>query len=149
MRALYTTPPAAIHTLCVEWPAAKLSWSDFRGTVLGATDPSAAKEGSLRRNLYDTWEECGLEVQPNTGLNGVHGSASPFEALVERMNWCKVAAADDAFGQGLFAAGIDEAKLAAWSADPQVTLDGTTGSLFDALEDTNASSVLAAVRRIE
>jgi hypothetical protein len=32
----------------------------------------------------------GLQYCPNVGDNGVHASASPFEALAERMNWLKV-----------------------------------------------------------
>ena len=148
MRSLYCTPPAAIHTLCVEWPAAKLSWGDFRATVLGATDPSTAVEGSLRRTLFDRWAEFGLASEPNTGLNGVHGSASPFEAMAERMNWCGATVESDAFGKGLLAAGVTKTTIEAWTQDPQATLDGETGSLFDHLEDQNAADVLAAARRI-
>jgi nucleoside diphosphate kinase len=148
MRSLYCTPPAAIHTLCVEWPAAKLSWGDFRATVLGATDPSTASEGSLRRTLFDRWAEFGLASEPNTGLNGVHGSASPFEALAERLNWCGATVESDAFGKGLLSAGVPKATIEAWTQDPQATLDGETGSLFDHLEDQNAADVLAAARRI-
>ena len=33
MRAAYTTEPASIHYYTVEWPAASLSWADFRGKV--------------------------------------------------------------------------------------------------------------------
>ena len=55
--------------------------------VLGATDPSTASEGSVRRAIFDKWEELGLAKQPSTGENGVHASASPLEGLFERMNW--------------------------------------------------------------
>jgi hypothetical protein len=90
MRAAYTTAPAAIHYYTVEWPAEKLSWKDFRGKVLGATDPSAAEAGSARRMILEDYQKLGLKGKPNTGDNGVHASASPFEALSERMNWLKV-----------------------------------------------------------
>ena len=33
MRAVYTTPPAAVYFYSVTWPAASLSWADFRNKV--------------------------------------------------------------------------------------------------------------------
>ncbi len=71
----------------MSWPADSLSWADFRGRVLGATDPSTAPVGSVRRAILDNYEELGLASKPNTGDNGVHASASPFEAMAERVNW--------------------------------------------------------------
>lgn len=52
-----------------------------------AADPTQAVAGSLRRQILDNWKELGLQSEPNVGDNGVHASASPFEALAERMNW--------------------------------------------------------------
>lgn len=86
-RALFTVAPAKLQWYTVEWPAAQLSWADFRGRVLGATNPAAAKAGSVRRALFDQWETLGLAKEPHTSENGVHASASPLEALFERMNW--------------------------------------------------------------
>jgi len=37
-----------------------MSWADFRKDFLGATDPSTAPSGSLRRKAYDNWKELGL-----------------------------------------------------------------------------------------
>jgi hypothetical protein len=82
MRGQYTVAPAKINYYAVEWTPTALSWSDFRAKVLGATDPSEAEKGSLRREIYERWEELGLDKLPDTGLNGVHGSASNFEAQV-------------------------------------------------------------------
>lgn len=33
MRSVFTTPPATLTWYTVEWPAAHLSWSDFRNKV--------------------------------------------------------------------------------------------------------------------
>ena len=55
--------------------------------MLGATDPNVAVAGSARRTIFEEWEKLGLPGQPNTGNNGVHASASPFEGLAERVNW--------------------------------------------------------------
>ena len=49
------------------------------GQVLGPTDPSTAPPDSLRGQIMSGWEGLGLAAPPNTGDNGVHASASPFE----------------------------------------------------------------------
>jgi len=87
MRSAYTAPGEKIQWYTVSWPADSLTWEDFRGKVLGATDPSAAPQGSIRRAILDNYKTLGLESKPNTGDNGVHASASPFEAMAERANW--------------------------------------------------------------
>ena len=61
------------------------------GKVLGGTDPIEAADKSLRRHIYENWEALGLPAQPDVGDNGVHASASPFEAMAERHNWVKAA----------------------------------------------------------
>ena len=61
--------------------------SDFRGQLLGPTDPAEAPASSLRGKIAAQWEALGLAAAPDVGDNGVHASASPFEALAERLNW--------------------------------------------------------------
>jgi len=144
MREKFTLDDAKLHYFVVEWAADSLSWEDFRGKVLGATDPSTAEDGSVRKMILDKWEELGLKSLPNVGDNGVHASASPFEALCERMNWLEVALDDDAFAQAMLGAGITKDTVMAWTKDPQVPIgDGKNGSIFDALEDMNSSDCLA------
>ena len=36
-----------------------MSWADFRGKLLGPTDPAAAPAGSLREQVYSKWEDLG------------------------------------------------------------------------------------------
>ena len=43
----------------MEWPTEKMSWADFRGKLLGPTDPAAAPAGSLREQIYSKWEDLG------------------------------------------------------------------------------------------
>ena len=64
-----------------------LKWEDFRAKVLGPTDPKKAPETSLRGILFKNWKKYGLVRRPTTGENGVHASASPFEALAEIAKW--------------------------------------------------------------
>lgn len=89
MREKFVNPSVTIHYYVVEFDAELLAWSDFRGKVLGPTDPASAPTDSLRGSLYAAWEEYGLAARPDTGDNCVHASASPFEGLAERMNWLK------------------------------------------------------------
>jgi ribosomal protein L12E/L44/L45/RPP1/RPP2 len=142
MREKYTQDSAKICWFVAEWDESACSWSDFRGKVLGATDPNEAAEGSARNTILKKWQELGLASEPNVGDNGVHASASPFEALAERMNWLGATLAEDEFGAALLAAGLDAETIMAWTKDPQVDVDGTMGSLFDALEDTNCSDCI-------
>lgn len=153
MRSAYTNPGEKIQWYTVDWPADALSWEDFRGNVLGATDPGAAPKGSIRRSILDQYKTLGLKSKPNTGDNGVHASASPFEALAERANWLGVGIEEDAYGKGLLAAGVDKDTIAKWSEDAQVSVEGETESgktmsVFDALEDLDADTVLAKTAKI-
>ena len=142
MRSVFTTPPAEIVWYTVEWPAVNLSWADFRNKVLGGTDPKEAEAGSARREILENWKALGLTEEPNVGDNGVHASASPFEALAERMNWLGVDMASDEFGSALLAAGVDGATIDAWKEDPSVQFDGKQTSLFDLLEDLDSKACI-------
>jgi len=150
MRGKFTAPGTSIHYYVVEFDPTKLSWADFRGSVLGPTDPKDAPEGALRGIIAGDWEKLGLKAPCNGGDNAVHASASPFEGLAERTNWLGVAIADDSFGKALLAAGVPEETIKKWSSDPQVTYDAETakstgkakGSIFDALEDLDYQECL-------
>jgi hypothetical protein len=139
MRSKFVLPGTSIHYYVVEFDPSKLSWSDFRGKVLGPTNPADAPAGSLRGLLYQNWANHDLKYKPNTGDNGVHASASPFEGLAERMNWLKVEPSKDSFGAELMKAGVSESTIKAWSVDPQVK----GKSIFDQLEDLDNSDCLA------
>jgi len=149
MRDKYTKPPAQILYYEVEFDPATLHWKTFREDVLGGTDPTKAKDGSLRRVIYEKWDSLGLKVKPDTGDNGLHASASPFEALAEVHNWRNVPLTADFYGKGLLAAsGLDEATLKKWLGDAQVPVDGKPSSIFDTLEDRDAADCLEQLAKI-
>ena len=150
MRGKFTAPEGSIHFFSVEFDPATLSWADFRGKVLGPTDPAKAPADSLRGILFSDWEKLGLASAPNTGDNGVHASASPFEGLAERTNWLKTPIGSDTFGAALLAAGVSEDFISKGTVDPQVAQPGAEkkGSLFDALEDMDYAECLAKVVEI-
>lgn len=132
MRSAFVQPEASVHYYTVQFKKEDCSWSDFRGKVLGPTNPADAPADSLRGLIMAQYKDLGLESEPNTGNNGVHASASPFEGLAERTNWLKVKIEDDPFGKLLLEAGVSEETIKAWSVDPQVP---NVGSLFDSMED--------------
>jgi len=145
MRSTYVKSGASIYYYVVEWDPKELSWSDFRGKVLGPTDPSEAPKDSCRGAAFATWKDLGLAEEPNVGENCVHASASPFEALAERMNWLGVRAEKDNWGKALLEV-VRMKQIKDWSIDPQVTygstLNPTNKSIFDTLEDMDAQECL-------
>eukprot|EP00933_Yihiella_yeosuensis_P055054 TRINITY_DN536_c0_g1_i1.p1 TRINITY_DN536_c0_g1~~TRINITY_DN536_c0_g1_i1.p1 ORF type:complete len:334 (+),score=115.92 TRINITY_DN536_c0_g1_i1:69-1070(+) len=150
MRSAFTAPGRSIHYYTVEWDEATLPWEDFRGKVLGPTDPKEAPKDSLRGKILADWKALGLKSEPNVGDNGVHASASPFEAMAERMNWLETPCRKDAFCRAMVNAGIKEAIVNQWSVDPQVKIDasGKKGSLFDAVEDLDATPCLEKLKTL-
>jgi len=155
MRKFFVTDGAMIRWMCVEWAEEALSWKDFRALVVGATNPEDAAHGSIRRALLDDWTALGLDYAPSTKENGVHASASPLEALRERLSWLHGAAplealSRDPFGAELLASGAAAADVERWFADPPVkrgNAESAEGSLFDLLEDRDATDTIAQLMR--
>ena len=81
------------------------------------------------------WRPC---VEPDTGDNGVHASASPFEGLAERINWLGASVTSDPYGKAMIAEGVPKETILEWTTDPVVA----GGSLFDALEDLDRTECL-------
>lgn len=149
MRSKFVGKDDSIHCFVVEFDPTKLSWEDFRGKVLGPTDPADAPQGSLRRTILDDYQKLGIANKPNKGDNGVHASASPFEGLAEKLNWLGLNISQDPFGKALLASGLSEKTIEAWSVDPQVTLpNGSKGSIFDALEDMDVDECLKTLVKL-
>ena len=148
MREKYTKPGESISYYLVEWDPKKLSWEDFRGKVLGPTSPADAPSDSLRGMCFANWKDYGLTAEPNTGDNGVHASASPFEAMAERNNWLGMTKEQDPFALGMLASGVSLETMESWQEDPQVQCGDDRGSLFDFLEDLDADDCLAKSRTI-
>lgn len=142
MRSNYVKEGASIYYYVVEWDVKELPWADFRGKVLGPTDPADAPKDSLRGGALADWKNLGLEAEPNVGENCVHASASPFEGLAERMNWLGYKADRDSFGKELLNAGVRPKTIKDWCLDPAVTygekLNPTTKSIWDTLEDMDS-----------
>lgn len=148
MRAKFTTPGTCIKYFEVEWDPAKLAWKSFRADVIGATDPAKAKEGSIRNLILQDWEKMELKSAPNTGDNGVHASASPFEGLAEKANWLSVDLEKDAVYKSLVQEGLSKETILSWFGDPSVEYDGNKQSVFDMLEDLDIRDCLEKAAKI-
>lgn len=150
MRSKFVEAGTSIYYYVVEWDSEACTWADFRGKVLGPTDPAAAPKDSLRGAIAANWKDLGLKFEPNVGDNAVHASASPFEALAERMNWLDYRVDRDPFGKPLLKTGVTKKQVMDWSTDPQVTFGPApiTKSLFDSVEDTDSDYCLALLQMI-
>jgi nucleoside diphosphate kinase len=146
MRSGFVKEGAEIYYYVVEWDSKDLAWADFRGKVLGPTDPAEAPKDSLRGGALAAWKDLGLPSEPNTGENCVHASASPFEGLAERMNWLGYKAERDPWGKALLDAGVKLKTIKDWCLDPQVTygskLSPVTKSIWDSIEDMDSQDCL-------
>jgi len=70
--------------------------------------------------------------------------------MAERMNWLETPCRKDSFCKALVRAGVKEAVIREWSVDPQVKLEsGKKGSLFDSLEDLDASPCLEKAQKLQ
>lgn len=90
-----------------------------------------------------------MDLEPSTGNNTVHASASPLEGLAERCNWLSTTPSEDSFGKALLARGIPESTILNWMDDPDITFPPSTadgsrkkGSLFDDVEDTDSAACM-------
>jgi len=144
---------ASIYYFTCEWKAKDLSWADFRGKVLGPTDPADAPKDSLRGGALADWKNLGLEAEPNVGENCIHASASPFEGLAERMNWLGYKADRDNFGKALLEAGVRAKSIKDWCQDPVVSygdkMKPTTKSIWDSIEDMDAQACIDKCAEID
>jgi len=149
MRNKYVAPGLSIYYYVVEWDATQMTWEDFRTKALGPTDPTEAPEDSIRGMIYKQWEALGLKAQPDVGDNGMHGSASPFEATAELVNWTGASYDKDLFASQLINSGVSVKTIKAWGKDPQVTVEkDKRGSLFDSVEDMNSADCLEKLIKI-
>lgn len=122
------------------------SWRTLRQQMTGATDPSVAELGSLRRTLYDRMADFGLR-SVRTATNGLHFSAGPLEAMVEYTRFFSDHAnnqmlefAETPFGQILASRGLNNAAIAALAENPVIKTGGQLDYAFNLTEEINADS---------
>eukprot|EP00757_Euglenozoa_sp_SAG-D1_P005838 gene5838-2489_t len=103
MKRAYVAPAeeTKVNVLTVEWPeqgeVGTPDWAGFRDEVLGTTDPKDSPATTVRGHFYQLSLGDNPPVKDcNKGDNVCHASASPFEALRERLIWGATGELDNA-----------------------------------------------------
>lgn len=130
-----------------------ISWADARSNFIGATDPSKANAGSLRREFLEHREELGL-AEVSQGVNGVHLSAGPVEALIElkryNSNFSDNNAikgfSDFSFGKKLKATFTD-AQFEKIVNNENVLQNGKSVSIFDISEEKDSDEAIEIIKQ--
>lgn len=152
MRKEYIAPGATVILYEVGWDTDVLSWEAFRKHIIGATNPAQASGRSLRGELYSKYAEVGYAVPPTSSTNGVHGSASPLEALKERCLWAGIPVEEDPYGAELAKAlrGVVPSPTHQWIEDRLFgnPIVGGNVQLFDLVENTNPSDCSTAIVQV-
>jgi nucleoside diphosphate kinase len=134
-REVFTDPEAQVLLYEARFSPETLSWEHFRTVVIGATDPTAAADGSLRAQILKRWQEFGLASPPETSSNGVHASAGPVEGLRERMVWLGTDPSADPLARRLVSLGCTSPFIDRLLENAEITLPDQTGPVFDLTED--------------
>ena len=140
IRDAYLAPTAAVQLMLLDF---EMAWRDFRATVIGDEHPEAALEESIRGYLYDRAGVLEMLIDPVDNI--VHASASPLDALAEKMMWL-----DEAqwVGDPLLVAlaaqtGLGPRALAAWVAGR--ARDRSVQAMFVDMDTERVAEDLAAM----
>jgi hypothetical protein len=128
-----------------------INWDEARNNFIGATNPSNANKGSLRRAFLDNKEALGLS-EVSQGINGVHLSAGPVEALIElkryNSNFSDKSGIKEfsefSFGETL--ANNFNNQFEKIVDNINVEVNGKPISIFDLTEEKNADEAIAILR---
>jgi hypothetical protein len=129
------------------------SWSDARNNFIGATNPASANRGSLRRELLERKDEFGLS-EVSQGVNGVHLSAGPIEALIElkryNSNFANSSGVKEfssfSMGRKLESAFSSEA-IDKILSNVNVEVGGKAISVFDLTEEKDSDEAIAILKQ--
>jgi nucleoside diphosphate kinase len=133
--------------------SSNISWTEARSNFIGATNPNNANKGSLRREFLDNKDILGL-AEVSQGVNGVHLSAGPVEALIELKRYNSNFAdnnqikdfSDYSFGQTLkenFNGQFEDIVN-----NINVLVDGKSTSIFDITEEKNSDEAIAILNKL-
>lgn len=129
-----------------------IDWKVARSKFIGATNPTKAETGSLRREFLDRKEELGLS-EVSQGVNGVHLSAGPVEALIELKRYnsnfsdkSKVKEYSDfSFGKKLQET-FPKDSFEKIISNADLTVNGKQVSVFDLTEEKNAEEAISLLK---
>ena len=149
----YTQPGRAIVVFeC----STDTDWVVLRNGVTGATDPTRAAPGSIRRTLLDRKSELGLR-DVSTANNGVHCSAGPLEAMAEYVRFFSdhakgelIDPEETPFGRLLAKLGLSKKDIAGLAKNPLLGRGADATYAFNLTEEKDsdaAADLLAGASR--
>lgn len=143
MEENFYNPATSMTYSVIEFDPDQVSWSQFRKSILGVTDASKSEAESFRGQLYATY---GATLEFPGRDNFVHGSAGPFEGLIERtIHESGFDMTRNPIGRYLLNQGIDLERLKQWNMNRSVT---ELGELFDATEERDTAEVLGLLDNV-
>ena len=147
---LHFTPPGRTIVVFECWT--DTGWDSLRQQMTGATDPSRAVDGSIRKTLLDRKKEFRLR-DVRTATNGVHCSAGPLEAMAEYCRFFSdhakkefIKATQTPFGKLLLRHGLSEKEIAKLVKNPLLGKAADANYAFNLTEekDSEAAAKLLA-----
>lgn len=136
------------RTIVVFECATDTDWAVLRQAMTGATDPTKAAEGSIRRTLLDKKDKLGLH-DVATASNGVHCSAGPLEAMLEFCRFFSdhadkkaIKLVDTPFGVALMEHGVGKREIAALAKNPLLGREGGGAYAFNLTEEKNTNAAV-------
>lgn len=137
-----------VFWISAEFHPRRFTWSSFSNDIVGSPHlaPEHTVVGSLRHTLHSEWKKLGLPEEPKEV--GIHSSQSPFQAMIESMNWLGTELHEDHFGKALLANGVPKDTILAWLQDPIVQHDGLEVSVLSCFRGLNAKECLDRAREI-
>lgn len=144
MEENFYNPATEMTYYVVEFNPDRVSWTQFRKNVLGATDASKADPESFRGQLYAI-HSTALEYPGRD--NFVHGSAGPIEGLVERtIHESDFDMLANPVGCELEGRGVTLEKFKYWKANQTLS---QLGELFDATEERDTFETFSILDKIQ
>lgn len=143
----FTTPDA--HLICFRVDLNGLDWEKFRA-LIGPTNPAEASLNTIRGGLYGKQKDFGIHMDGQD--NGLHGSASPLEALFEKSIWLNFSFQQEELGNMLLRYGLTVRDIQQWQDNPEVVYNGEKKKVFDLVENKNlkeTAEILEAIKVAE
>lgn len=138
----YSSEMSSVFCFNVEWPESmQISWERFLSHIIGFEEPPLASNNSLRKIIYDEWQELELSEPPNVINNSIYASNNAFEAFVERSCWLESNWLDDPIGSRLYLYGLTPNIVSRWITNPYFK----GKFLFNRFEKLGASDTLKMV----
>lgn len=143
LEEIFNHPATVMNYHVVEFDPLQISWKHFREKVLGATNAAQADPESFRGRLYAAY---GAALEFPGRDNFAHGSAGPFEGLVERVvHEPDFEMQTNPVGRFLLEQGVDLERFKDWKARQPVY---RLGKIFDVTEEKDTPEALELLKPV-